>query len=762
MALIGNSAGLIFEITADSSDVDKKFKEFKKDLKAIDDQGKDAFQRLASDAGLSAKQFSLLKVGATAAATGIAAIAASAVAAGVGLFQMTQSAAEFGSEIYDASQKTGLGATAISSLKAAAEQSGSSLEAVTKGIARFAKQYEGTSTDLRAELGKTFKQIADAKPGFEQLTLAQEKFGKSGADLIPMINSFDGDLEGLIKRMEDLGITIDDEAAAAADAFGDQMDVLGAQIAGVGRTIGTAFMPQFTRMASSVSDWLVQNKTNVATFATVTANAFSTLLRGLESVAGWVERNKDVLNVIFNLTTAGAYGLVMYGLKSEFNRLSQPGAGTVQEASGSGRSGGFDPDKVPGLGKVGRGSNRDAEKAQREAEALARRDLAAQISLERNNLETIRQQLSETFDGIRKTFAADGDTDAFFASSQEAMERFTAALQTSLSFLDALENRSRATMTENEQALLTAEQLERRQQAVNLGKSEYAKNREELADKEKEWDQEANARAEYNIKLGREQVEIALEKMRVAQEFSDQMIANLALIDPALQQQPNGDGGDVAPYGPFQSWIDGWTQFVAQVEADAPTLGQTLQGLQGIFINAFQGMAQAMGGVVQQWVLMGSTGPAVMRKILASALASIAAEAAVRAIWELALGFATLFTNPSESAGHFIAAALFGTVAVGAGLAGRAIAGDAFKQQAQASTGSSSSSTANSGQGSAGKAGVYSSQEDMTVERGRNTPMGRLAVELVVRSRDAFADMFAFEISKNGRLRSAIQDAAAA
>ena len=40
--------------------------------------------------------------------------------------------------------------------------------------------------------------------------------------------------------------------------------------------------------------------------------------------------------------------------------------------------------------------------------------------------------------------------------------------------------------------------------------------------------------------------------------------------------------------------------------------------------------------------------------------------------------------------------------------------------------------------------------------------MGRIAVELMVKGKDAFADMFAFEISKNGKLRAAIQDAAAA
>jgi TP901 family phage tail tape measure protein len=48
--------------------------------------------------------------------------------------------------------------------------------------------------------------------------------------------------------------------------------------------------------------------------------------------------------------------------------------------------------------------------------------------------------------------------------------------------------------------------------------------------------------------------------------------------------------------------------------------------------------------------------------------ASAEAQAGIMAVFELAMGFATMFTNPAESAGHFIAAANFGTVAAtGAG-----------------------------------------------------------------------------------------------
>lgn len=127
------------------------------------------------------------------------------------------------------------------------------------------------------------------------------------------------------------------------------------------------------------------------------------------------------------------------------------------------------------------------------------------------------------------------------------------------------------------------------------------------------------------------------------------------------------------------------------------TMGQAFQNLGGMAVNAFNGMAQAIGGVIQQWVLYGKTGPAIMKQILASALATIAAEAAVQAIFELAKGFAALFLNPAAAAAHFKAAALFGAVAAGSAVAGRAIAGNSFASQ---TAGNAISGGAGSGSGS--------------------------------------------------------------
>jgi hypothetical protein len=233
------------------------------------------------------------------AAVGVAAIGTAAIGAGVALFELTKTAAEYGSTIFDASKKTGLHAESLSAMDFAAKQSGTSLEAITGGVAKFAKTVgeaaDGSDkaaaklkdfgitpqqaiNDLDGALGAVFKRIIDAPPGIERMTLAQKAFGKSGAELLPFIDSFDGDLGKLIKKAKDLGVTIDDEAARAADEFGDQLDTLSEQLAGAGRAIAGPFMEPFTDMAKGVSGWLTQNKDEVARWGQQMADTLTGLI----------------------------------------------------------------------------------------------------------------------------------------------------------------------------------------------------------------------------------------------------------------------------------------------------------------------------------------------------------------------------------------------------------------------------------------------------------------------------------------------------
>lgn len=115
--------------------------------------------------------------------------------------------------------------------------------------------------------------------------------------------------------------------------------------------------------------------------------------------------------------------------------------------------------------------------------------------------------------------------------------------------------------------------------------------------------------------------------------------------------------------------------------------------------EAFSTLGQAVGQAVHAFVLFGSAGTSV-RKVTAQVLASVAQMAAVKAVFELAEGFAALAlaffgipnAGPSASA-HFAAAAVYASIAGVAALAGRAVAGNSFNNDGGGESGTGPRST---------------------------------------------------------------------
>ncbi len=821
MSLIGQSAGLLFKIDADSSGV-------KRELAAVD-----------SSIGSLGGKMSTFSGAATVAAAGIAAIGAAALTAGKFLFDLTATSAEYGSKIFDASEKTGLATETLSAMGFAADQSGTSLESVTAATAKFSKAVAtagedakksaqflkdfGVSptealNDLDGALGKVFTRIVNAREGVEQMSLAQKAFGKSGAELLPFIKSFDGDLTALTKKAKDLGITLSKEDAKAADDFGDTLDTLKAQAAGVGRTFTGPLMRDITASMATISGSLSSNQAAVKAWGEEVAKT----LRGLKNISAEIYS--------FAQTPAGrALSVLLFGTFIGTNNVVGQFAGPPPPQGGAPIDNlipGYDPLKQkqgplsydqpdPEAAKRAadeRARIREADfqkklAAQSKHNALmlagARADFAAeQAELERQFLEKeiteaeyrdrATRALNEYQDKISGLLTAGYNLDAAGKSGQELdnlYEQVTQAI-TALNREVATERRdlettiTEARTTEAEKQKKTAEQsaedqlrIERARNATTLSELESMLRRKLLSESE-------FITAKLSLQLKELDSQIALAKTEAdrieLQEQRKQLIlANQAEF--AAASQAEREAADAVTEAirrqnlewenlfalvaneeasPFQTIIDGWNAVVEAMAESAPGMTDVID----LMANAFSGMANAIGNVVQQYVMYGKTAPGIMRQVLAQALAAIAAEAAMRAVYALAMGFFFLATHQYVDATNaFISAAIFGSIAVGAALLGRAIAP---KQEAQSSFNSqastSTSSGGNPGQGSAGKAGVYSSQEDMTVDRSRNSPMGRIAVELMVKGKDAFADMFAFEISKNGKLRAAIQDAAAA
>lgn len=115
--------------------------------------------------------------------------------------------------------------------------------------------------------------------------------------------------------------------------------------------------------------------------------------------------------------------------------------------------------------------------------------------------------------------------------------------------------------------------------------------------------------------------------------------------------------------------------------------------MRDIMVNVFSAIGQAVGDAAQAFVLYGNSGTSV-KKVTAQVIAGVASMSAVKAIFELAEGFAALargiFGNPkgfAEAALHFKSAAIYGAVAGVAALAGRAVAGNSFSDKGTASAG---------------------------------------------------------------------------
>lgn len=233
-----------------------------------------------------------------------------------------------------------------------------------------------------------------------------------------------------------------------------------------------------------------------------------------------------------------------------------------------------------------------------------------------------------------------------------------------------------------------------------------------------------------------------LEKLNIEFEINRAREAEAErhrLAVKGIKDQGKRDDEEASPVGRILGIdTDNLKEFASILESQIVPLGEILK-------NTFLQVADAIGQTVSNWVLLGETGPAVMRKILATALASIAAEATVNAIKELALGFATLFFNPAESAAHFTAAALWGSIAGGAALAGRGVAGDLFKSKGAA--------------GGAGADGRNSPGQlnPLTLERNQQTQVIRHEHVFRVQSNDShIVDVFSKDYQSGGKTREII------
>lgn len=172
--------------------------------------------------------------------------------------------ADAGSDMLDLSQRTGMTVEALSELKFAAEQSGSSMEELEIAIKFMQRGGFGRGAD---DLERIADELAAMTDPAQRTARALEIFGRSGTRMLPMlINGAEG-VRQLRRDARDLGLTMSTTDAQAAEAFGDSLNALWSGLKRVVFTVGAGLAPTLKELAERltfgakmIGDWISENR----------------------------------------------------------------------------------------------------------------------------------------------------------------------------------------------------------------------------------------------------------------------------------------------------------------------------------------------------------------------------------------------------------------------------------------------------------------------------------------------------------------------
>ena len=277
-----------------------------------------ALQRVRNEARKtgkdSAKDFSLLNSAVSDFKSLLPDLSVAAAVTGIGA--MVKKALDTADAMGKLSQKTGVSTEALSVLNIAAKTADASFEQVSGGIIKFnktmgdldrgsadagdavkrllgnSKALNGLNTEQR--LLKVVDAIGKMESGYKKTRAAQDFFGKSGAELIPLMNDLsNGGFEKLKEKALAAGKIIDTDFAEAAQRANDNM----VRLKGVATGLTTQFAAGLAPAIGDAAEALTKAMT------TSDANAFRKLGEG----AGWVIKS---ITTGF-LTVGKTVGMVM-------------------------------------------------------------------------------------------------------------------------------------------------------------------------------------------------------------------------------------------------------------------------------------------------------------------------------------------------------------------------------------------------------------------------------------------------------------------
>jgi len=195
----------------------------------------------------------------------------------------------YGDSIAKMSKRTGVAVESLSALGYAAEQSGSNLEAVEKGIRKMqqntldAAMGVKTATEAFGMLGISVASFKDLKPEEQfrlladrisgvadpskRAAIAMKIFGRSGTQLLPLFEKGAAGIDELTNEAKKLGLVMSGEDAASAEELNDAMNRMWRTMKMAFANIGASIAPIITDLSNKIavvvgkiSNWIKANR----------------------------------------------------------------------------------------------------------------------------------------------------------------------------------------------------------------------------------------------------------------------------------------------------------------------------------------------------------------------------------------------------------------------------------------------------------------------------------------------------------------------
>lgn len=241
-----------------------------------------------------------------------AAIVGAGTAAAAAAGGLAVKAASAGDRIDKMSQQVGMSRSSFQEWDFVLSQSGSSIESMRqgmktlsqrmlesaegtgKGAANFEKlgisvlDANGNMKDQEVIFEESIRAFQGMEDGVEKAAMAQEMFGRTGQELLPLLNGSRGSLDELQQTYKDLGIEMSDGAIDASVKFTDTMDQLKRSMGFVFNTIGAELIPIFQTLA----DWVIAN---MPLIQEIFGFVFNAIGEGVSFVIDWLRKIIDSL-----------------------------------------------------------------------------------------------------------------------------------------------------------------------------------------------------------------------------------------------------------------------------------------------------------------------------------------------------------------------------------------------------------------------------------------------------------------------------------